>query len=280
MAFDKIEDRQAEITALFEELSNPDWNKSSASAPAKITRMADDSPLTRDDVALTARAQAAKDGEAFQRLMGGAWADYPSQSEADQALCNKLAFWTGKDPARMDRIFRSSGLMRPKWDVVHVQGQTYGTVTIQKALNGTMETYKPKARTKMKAKPQAKPKAQATENAQKDAEAVEANEEVIAAEFSAEHKDHLRFCGEWGAWLEWDRQRHVWKKDRTRKAFHYARLVCKRMNPNGKATLGKASTAGGVEKFARADPGLATTSEQWDVDPMMLGTPSGVKHLN
>ena len=32
------------------------------------------------------------------------------------ALCALLAFWTGKDTARMDRLFRRSGLMRPKWD--------------------------------------------------------------------------------------------------------------------------------------------------------------------
>ncbi len=37
-------------------------------------------------------------------------------SEADQALIQHLAFWTGKNGERMDRIFRRSGLMRDKWD--------------------------------------------------------------------------------------------------------------------------------------------------------------------
>jgi len=36
-------------------------------------------------------------------------------SSADQALCNHLAFWTGKDCARMQRLFEQSALVRDKW---------------------------------------------------------------------------------------------------------------------------------------------------------------------
>ena len=34
-------------------------------------------------------------------------AGYPSRSEADLALCNMLAFWTGRDAGRIDRLFRA-----------------------------------------------------------------------------------------------------------------------------------------------------------------------------
>lgn len=37
-------------------------------------------------------------------------------SQADAALCQHLAFWTGKDCARIDRLFRQSALMRDKWE--------------------------------------------------------------------------------------------------------------------------------------------------------------------
>lgn len=37
-------------------------------------------------------------------------------SAADQALLTHLAFWTGKDMPRMDRLFRQSKLMRPKYE--------------------------------------------------------------------------------------------------------------------------------------------------------------------
>lgn len=38
-------------------------------------------------------------------------------SSADQTLANHLAFWTGKDCERMERLMRASGLARPKWDI-------------------------------------------------------------------------------------------------------------------------------------------------------------------
>lgn len=56
-------------------------------------------------------------------------------SAADLALCNGLAFWTGRDPDRMDRLFRRSGLMRDKWDTRHSSdGRTYGQMTIERAI--------------------------------------------------------------------------------------------------------------------------------------------------
>ena len=70
-----------------------------------------------DDNELIDKALKSKNGDNFSRLWNGIWENYyPSQSEADQALCNMLAFWTNKDHDRMDRIFRQSGLMRDKWD--------------------------------------------------------------------------------------------------------------------------------------------------------------------
>ena len=52
-----------------------------------------------------------------------------------------LAFYTGKDAAQMDGLFRQSGLMRPKWDRPQ-SGTTYGEITIQEAINGTKEGYR------------------------------------------------------------------------------------------------------------------------------------------
>ncbi|MBM3271540.1 MAG: DUF3987 domain-containing protein, partial [Candidatus Sericytochromatia bacterium] len=63
----------------------------------------------------------------------------------DLALCSHLAFWTGPDPARIDRLFRQSGLMRDKWDEKRLDS-TYGAVTIAKALNGRTEYYSGPAR--------------------------------------------------------------------------------------------------------------------------------------
>jgi len=91
------------------------------------------------------KACSAQNAESFSSLWDGQWQGaYGSQSEADLALCCSLAFWTGKDPTQMDRLFRQSKLFREKWDTVHhADGATYGAETIQQALDRTEETYSP-----------------------------------------------------------------------------------------------------------------------------------------
>ncbi len=82
-------------------------------------------------------------GLEIQRLYNGDVSGYESQSQADLALCNHLAYYTGNDAGRMDSMFRQSGLMRVKWDEKHGNNgtQTYGDMTISKAIAGTRETY-------------------------------------------------------------------------------------------------------------------------------------------
>ncbi len=59
-------------------------------------------------------------------------------SATDMAMCNYLAFWTGKSPGKMDSMFRETALMRDKWDVIHhSNGDTYGQRTIDIAIAGT-----------------------------------------------------------------------------------------------------------------------------------------------
>lgn len=87
-------------------------------------------------------ASRAKNGSRFQALYAGNCSEYTSQSEADMAFCNMLAFWTGRNAALMDEIFRNSGLMRDKWDR-RQSGSTYGALTIQKACEQCTNVYQP-----------------------------------------------------------------------------------------------------------------------------------------
>ena len=112
-----------------------------------------DTPLScdgvpQDDQELLRRAMTARNGAEFQALWQGDTSAYPSQSEADLALCSHLAFWTGGDPGRMDRLYRQSGLMRAKWDAWHGEA-TYGDKTIQKACEGRTEFYHPGDRSQL-----------------------------------------------------------------------------------------------------------------------------------
>lgn len=52
-------------------------------------------------------------------------------SEADSAMADKLAYWTGCNPVRMERIMRMSALQRDKWDK---GGGQYLIRTIEKAI--------------------------------------------------------------------------------------------------------------------------------------------------
>src|SRR5215212_8549709 len=97
---------------------------------------------TLSDAEVLARAKQASNGEAFGKLWAGDTSDYASRSEADLALCSRLSFWTGGDPGRVDKLFRRSGIYRPKWDEWHYgDGKTYGEATIRKALEGVTEFY-------------------------------------------------------------------------------------------------------------------------------------------
>lgn len=81
-------------------------------------------------------------GDKFAKLYSGDFSDYPSQSEADMAFCSMLAFWCNGDTSLMDSIYRSSGLMRDKWDR-RQNGTTYGAITLAKAVTGCQSFYTP-----------------------------------------------------------------------------------------------------------------------------------------
>lgn len=94
-----------------------------------------------DDADLIDKAMNAKKGPKFKRLWAGDASDYGNDtSAADLALCNMLAFWCARDAARIDRLFRQSGLMRPKWDERR-GARTYGALTIAKALEAHTNSY-------------------------------------------------------------------------------------------------------------------------------------------
>lgn len=77
----------------------------------------------------------AKNNDKFKALMNGDISAYGSHSEADQALCNMLAFYT-QDAAQIESIFLDSGLYREKSDRAD-----YMARTIERAINDLTATY-------------------------------------------------------------------------------------------------------------------------------------------
>lgn len=83
---------------------------------------------------VTKWAKSAAEGERLWR--GDTTKQQGDDSAADLALCNMLAFYCGPDPARIDSLFRQSGLMREKWNRAD-----YRANTINKALEGKTEFF-------------------------------------------------------------------------------------------------------------------------------------------
>lgn len=90
-----------------------------------------------------------KDGPSFKdlwtansQILGSRWppnnpGDGFDHSNADQSLANLLAFWTGRNCDRIERLMRMSALARSKWDTHH----TYLQTTILKAAGYVTNVY-------------------------------------------------------------------------------------------------------------------------------------------
>lgn len=98
--------------------------------------------LKLSDEEIINTALASKQGGEFYRYYhdGDISANNNDASSADMSFCNMLAFWCNGDAAQMDRIFRSSALMRDKWDEKRGE-RTYGEITIDSALSITRNGY-------------------------------------------------------------------------------------------------------------------------------------------
>ncbi|POG53864.1 phage NrS-1 polymerase family protein [Haloferax marisrubri] len=115
-------------------------------ADARLDEMSGPGNDLADDEVVR-RASNAVNAVKFTHLWRGDAGGYDDHDEADAALCSILAFWTAGDARQMCRLFRDSGLFRPKWDeVAHADGSTYGAKTVQRAIRETSEYYDPSGR--------------------------------------------------------------------------------------------------------------------------------------
>lgn len=153
----------------------------------------------------------AKNGAAFQALYNGDISAYGSHSEADMALCNMLAFWTGADAEKMDALFRQSGLMREKWDRKQA-GTTYGALTVQKAIASCTQTYSPRGsqpednyRVSIGSTPKS------SENNSADAPSYSFDDMGNALRFVDLFGENIRYCYPEKKWYYYDGQK--WRVD-------------------------------------------------------------------
>ena len=96
-----------------------------------------------DDAEILRLISRAKNGANTAALWAGDLSRFNGDaSRADLALCSDLVFWTGGNRVQVDRLFRRSGLMRPKW---HDRPE-YRESTIDLAIRSTRNHYAPRGR--------------------------------------------------------------------------------------------------------------------------------------
>jgi len=247
------------------------------------------------------KARNAKNGVLFSDLMNGNWeGKYNSQSEADMALCNIIAFWT-KDLGTIDRIFRQSGLYREKWDEKRGE-RTYGDITIQEAISAVSETYEPKR------KYDGPPKIDLGYNqlyGQPVKEPIELNPEYKDTTsdlgrskcFSEKYKGNILWCQDMKNWFIWTGK--CWEFDRVLHIYQYGKELIEKMitesvkNANsaiGEEELKKAKTImretmkGRSERSIKAMLELAKSDvpimhSDLDSDPFLLNCQNGIVDL-
>ncbi|MCT6924593.1 phage/plasmid primase, P4 family [Metasolibacillus sp.] len=132
----EIYDRTDELAEIFEKY----FDDSDVQGRVNLAEFEKDE-IKLSNEALWERMFRSKSGDEIRSLYNGNLIN-DDHSSSDMALCNHLAFWTGKSASRMDSMFRESSLMRDKWDRIHFSdtGETYGERTIATAISSTTTT--------------------------------------------------------------------------------------------------------------------------------------------
>lgn len=132
----KIYERTDELAEVFEQY----FDDSDIQGRVNLADFENDE-IKLSNEALWEKIFRSKNGDEIRSLYNGNLINN-DHSASDLALCNHLAFWTGKSATRMDTMFRETALMRDKWDVIHFRdtNETYGERTIAEAISATSST--------------------------------------------------------------------------------------------------------------------------------------------
>ncbi|PHG60669.1 phage/plasmid primase, P4 family [Bacillus toyonensis] len=230
-----VEDRTDELKVLFEkylkEKPKPEKKQSTTS-------------FEREDITSLSNAELwermfdSKSGASIKDLFQGMLIN-GDHSSTDMALCNHLAFWTDKDAAKMDSMFRDSSLLREKWDKPHSSdGRTYGQMTIDTAILSTPSTiadYEPPEEKKYEV--------YISDNSIEDTEEIidEAPKFHLTELGNAEriayyHGENVRYCNEL-EWLIWNGKH--WQEDSKRQIEAITAKTLRAIYGEAKATEDK-----------------------------------------
>lgn len=181
-------------------------------------------PIQLTDQDLIYKASNSRNGQQFRMLFDGQWQglNYPSQSEADMAFCNLLAFWSGRDANQMDRIVRMSGLYREKWERKQ-SGTTYGAITISNAIKNCKTIYNNAHQDEKNILVNA----QTGEVIVKKEEQYDLNDTGNALRFVGKYGGFIKYNTDNNKWMLWNGK--WWEQDGLNKIKVYADIVVNEM---------------------------------------------------
>ncbi len=254
------------------------------------------SPVRVEDSDLLEKARQAANGARFDALWNGDTSAYGGDdSAADLALCDLLAFWTGGDAERIDRLFRQSGLYRPKWERLDYRERTIG-----KALEEPREYYAwPDGAHRLTGENRGNATVTRSEapdtpdaTVPNDALPVHLTDLGNARRMARHYGGHLRFCHPWGRWLVWDGQR--WALDDTARVERaakatvgsiYAEAAACQEDSHRKELAKHALRSEAATKLrammdlTRSEPGIPVLPDALDADPWLLTVANGTLDL-
>jgi len=309
MTGNALDDGHADIEERTQELALIHDKYLAASKPSKkSTPAAQSVPLDISESELIDKACNAKNGYLFKSLMDGTWtSNYTSQSEADMAIANILAFWTGKNESMMDSIIRKSSLYRDKWDERH-GAVSYGLGTIRKAIADVTEVYTP-GRQKIKTDTAAPPeidlgydKMYGPVVAEPITHSLLEGEDTTSdlgrsKVFAKKYKDILRWCADMRTWLIWNGKQ--WQPDKILQHMQMAKKVVEEMIDEAAKNIYKATGEDQVKRAKQifadtvkakserciksmielAKDEIPITAAQLNCDPFLLNCKNGVVNL-
>lgn len=185
-------------------------------------------------------------------------------SSADAALMMHLAFWTGKDMPRMDRLFRRSALMRDKYE----KREDYRRNTIQNAARRCEKVH---------------------DRAPRDVSSLDQCHADMGHDDLAHHIFAQRWAGnmlyvpERNRWAEWNEKRWRLAKDPNEQITRLRqdlREIPGAEDPSKRKRLGDNKNIMAVNALMKTNEGAARSIEDWDTDPFLLGTPTKIVDLH
>ncbi len=182
-------------------------------------------------------------------------------SSADAALAQHLAFWTGRDCARIERLMRQSALARQKWD----DREDYLPRTVLNAVAGCRDVLVEREPPPglMTAPPGDYHLASLIRQLP--------TQDSVAELVIHQNRDNWLYDHTGGRWLKWDGSK--WATDATREIEHIVRLEMRARNLEGSATKASNSFLQGTLAFLRSDPAWSRQGSDFDGNNYLLNTP-------